>query len=39
MRNRYNPADSSYHDDIKGTEGIICSAVNILPTEFPKEVS
>ncbi|CAM8945341.1 unnamed protein product [Rhodiola kirilowii] len=35
---RYDPVDSSYHDDMEGN-GVICSAVDILPTEFAKEAS
>lgn len=34
---RYDPANDSYHHDIEGN-GIICSVVDNLPTEFPKEV-
>lgn len=34
---RYNAITNSYHDDMAG-EGVICLAVDILPTEFPKEV-
>ncbi|RWR95819.1 Saccharopine dehydrogenase / Homospermidine synthase [Cinnamomum micranthum f. kanehirae] len=35
---RYNPSGDSYHDDMDG-DGIICLAVDILPTEFAKEAS
>uniref|UniRef100_A0A1D1Z4G1 Alpha-aminoadipic semialdehyde synthase n=1 Tax=Anthurium amnicola TaxID=1678845 RepID=A0A1D1Z4G1_9ARAE len=35
---RYNPITDSYHDDMYG-EGVICLAVDILPTEFPREAS
>ncbi|WOG94156.1 hypothetical protein DCAR_0313449 [Daucus carota subsp. sativus] len=35
---RYNPFKNSYHRDMEGT-GVICSAVDILPTEFAKEAS
>jgi hypothetical protein len=34
---RYNPSTNSYHDDMEG-DGVICLAVDILPTEFSKEV-
>lgn len=34
---RYDPDDNSYHHDMEGS-GIICSAVDILPTEFAREV-
>lgn len=34
---RYDPFTDSYHDDMAG-DGLICLAVDILPTEFPKEV-
>lgn len=34
---RYDPLTNSYHHDMEGN-GIICSAVDILPTEFAKEV-
>ncbi|URE42381.1 Alanine dehydrogenase/PNT, N-terminal domain [Musa troglodytarum] len=34
----YDPFTDSYHDDMAG-DGLICLAVDILPTEFPKEVS
>ncbi|KAK6236637.1 Saccharopine dehydrogenase [Theobroma cacao] len=35
---RYDPLTDSYHHDLEGN-GIICSAVDILPTEFAKEAS
>ncbi|GMJ07576.1 LYSINE-KETOGLUTARATE REDUCTASE/SACCHAROPINE DEHYDROGENASE, SACCHAROPINE DEHYDROGENASE [Hibiscus trionum] len=35
---RYDPSTDSYHNDMDGN-GIICSAVDILPTEFAKEAS
>ncbi|XP_022147632.1 alpha-aminoadipic semialdehyde synthase isoform X2 [Momordica charantia] len=35
---RYDPVDDSYHRDLEGN-GVICSAVDILPTEFAKEAS
>lgn len=35
---RYNPFTDSYHDDMDG-DGVICLAVDILPTEFAKEAS
>ncbi|KAK3159292.1 hypothetical protein QOZ80_2AG0148270 [Eleusine coracana subsp. coracana] len=35
---RYNPSTNSYHDDMEG-DGVICLAVDILPTEFSKEAS
>ncbi|MQM08195.1 hypothetical protein Taro_041051 [Colocasia esculenta] len=35
---RYDPITDSYHDDMEG-DGVICLAVEILPTEFPKEAS
>ncbi|KAK4478988.1 hypothetical protein RD792_014495 [Penstemon davidsonii] len=35
---RYDPRDNSYHHDMEGN-GIICSAIDILPTEFAKEAS
>jgi len=35
---RYYPSNNnSYHDDMEGA-GVICLAVDILPTEFSKEV-
>lgn len=34
---RYEPLTDSYHNDMDG-DGVICSAVDILPTEFAKEV-
>lgn len=34
---RYDPFSNTYHDNIEG-DGVICSAVDILPTEFAKEV-
>lgn len=34
---RYDPLNDSYHHDMDGN-GVICSAVDILPTEFAKEV-
>ncbi|VFQ63406.1 unnamed protein product [Cuscuta campestris] len=35
---RYDPINNTYHHDMEGN-GIICSAVDILPTEFAKEAS
>ncbi|XP_042486504.1 alpha-aminoadipic semialdehyde synthase [Macadamia integrifolia] len=35
---RYNPLSDSYHHDMEG-EGLICLAVDNLPTEFAKEAS
>lgn len=35
---RYDPKNDSYHHDMEGN-GIICSVVDNLPTEFPKEAS
>ncbi|XP_024028450.1 alpha-aminoadipic semialdehyde synthase isoform X1 [Morus notabilis] len=35
---RYDPLNNSYHHDLEGS-GLICSAVDILPTEFAKEAS
>ncbi|KAK9274571.1 hypothetical protein L1049_021820 [Liquidambar formosana] len=35
---RYDPFNDSYHHDMEGN-GVICSAVDILPTEFAKEAS
>ncbi|XP_057538815.1 alpha-aminoadipic semialdehyde synthase isoform X2 [Amaranthus tricolor] len=35
---RYDPLIDSYHYDMEGS-GVICSAVDILPTEFAKEAS
>ncbi|KAL3535457.1 hypothetical protein ACH5RR_003918 [Cinchona calisaya] len=35
---RYDPFKDSYHSDLEG-DGVICSAVDILPTEFAKEAS
>ncbi|GER41742.1 bifunctional lysine-ketoglutaratereductase/saccharopine dehydrogenase [Striga asiatica] len=35
---RYDPNDNSYHHDMEG-DGVICSAVDILPTEFAREAS
>ncbi|XP_043721830.1 alpha-aminoadipic semialdehyde synthase isoform X2 [Telopea speciosissima] len=35
---RYNPCTDSYHHDMEG-EGLICLAVDNLPTEFAKEAS
>ncbi|GAB2291553.1 hypothetical protein Dimus_025807 [Dionaea muscipula] len=35
---RYDPLKDSYHYDMEGN-GVICSAVDILPTEFAKEAS
>ncbi|CAJ1940610.1 unnamed protein product [Sphenostylis stenocarpa] len=34
----YDPITNSYHDDMDGN-GVICLAVDILPTEFAKEAS
>ncbi|PON49418.1 Hopanoid-associated sugar epimerase [Parasponia andersonii] len=35
---RYDPSNNSYDHDFEGS-GLICSAVDILPTEFAKEAS
>lgn len=35
---RYDPLHDSYHLDMEGN-GVICSAVDILPAEFAKEVN
>lgn len=35
---RYNPFADSYHDDMDG-DGLICLAVDNLPTEFSREAS
>jgi alpha-aminoadipic semialdehyde synthase len=35
---RYDPSNNSYHDDMED-DGVICLAVDILPTEFSKEAS
>lgn len=35
---RYDPFTNSYHDDMGG-DGVICLAVDILPTEFSREAS
>lgn len=35
---RYDPLNDSYHDDMEG-DGVICLAVDILPTEFSREAS
>ncbi|XP_050218217.1 alpha-aminoadipic semialdehyde synthase [Mercurialis annua] len=35
---RYDPLNDSYHQDMEGN-GLICSSVDILPTEFAKEAS
>uniref|UniRef100_A0A0E0K614 Saccharopine dehydrogenase (NAD(+), L-glutamate-forming) n=1 Tax=Oryza punctata TaxID=4537 RepID=A0A0E0K614_ORYPU len=35
---RYDPSTNSCHDDMEGN-GVICLAVDILPTEFSKEAS
>ncbi|KAK3213308.1 hypothetical protein Dsin_018014 [Dipteronia sinensis] len=35
---RYNPLSDTYHHDMEGS-GVVCSAVDILPTEFAKESS
>ncbi|CAL0306925.1 unnamed protein product [Lupinus luteus] len=35
---RYDPITDSYHDDMEG-DGVLCLAVDILPTEFAKEAS
>uniref|UniRef100_A0A0E0NLU1 Saccharopine dehydrogenase (NAD(+), L-glutamate-forming) n=1 Tax=Oryza rufipogon TaxID=4529 RepID=A0A0E0NLU1_ORYRU len=35
---RYDPCTNSCHDDMEGN-GVICLAVDILPTEFSKEAS
>jgi len=34
---RFNPSNNSYYDDMDG-DGVLCMAVDILPTEFAKEV-
>ncbi|KAH0654707.1 hypothetical protein KY289_032385 [Solanum tuberosum] len=38
MDPRYEPFNDSYHYDLEG-KGVMCSAVDILPTEFAKEAS
>ncbi|WOL08513.1 alpha-aminoadipic semialdehyde synthase [Canna indica] len=35
---RYDPFTDSYHDNMEG-DGLICLAVDILPTEFSREAS
>uniref|UniRef100_A0A803M8V2 Saccharopine dehydrogenase (NAD(+), L-glutamate-forming) n=1 Tax=Chenopodium quinoa TaxID=63459 RepID=A0A803M8V2_CHEQI len=35
---RFDPLTESYHYDMEGS-GVLCSAVDILPTEFAKEAS
>ncbi|KAI4335142.1 hypothetical protein L6164_013815 [Bauhinia variegata] len=35
---RYAPLTGTYHDDMEGN-GVVCLAVDILPTEFAKEAS
>ncbi|CAE6162342.1 unnamed protein product [Arabidopsis arenosa] len=35
---RFNPLNNSYYDDMDG-DGVLCMAVDILPTEFAKEAS
>lgn len=35
---RYDPINNSYHQDLEG-DGLLCSSVDILPTEFAKEAS
>ncbi|KAM0874703.1 hypothetical protein ACQ4PT_037255 [Festuca glaucescens] len=35
---RYDPSTNLYHDDMEGN-GVICLAVDILPTEFSREAS
>lgn len=35
---RYDPLNNSYHRGMEGS-GVMCSAVDILPTEFAKEAS
>ncbi|XP_073140390.1 alpha-aminoadipic semialdehyde synthase isoform X2 [Henckelia pumila] len=35
---RYDPVNNSYHHGMEGS-GVICSAVDILPTEFAREAS
>ncbi|KAG0485247.1 hypothetical protein HPP92_009326 [Vanilla planifolia] len=35
---RYNPTTDSYHEDMNG-DGLICLAIDILPTEFSRESS
>lgn len=34
---RFNPSNNSYYDDMDG-DGVLCMAIDILPTEFAKEV-
>lgn len=34
---RYDPMKDSYHQDMEG-DGVVCSAVDIFPTEFAKRV-
>ncbi|KAG9144913.1 hypothetical protein Leryth_024026 [Lithospermum erythrorhizon] len=35
---RYDPLNNSYHSNMDGS-GVLCSSVDILPTEFAKEAS
>ncbi|ESQ53839.1 hypothetical protein EUTSA_v10024287mg [Eutrema salsugineum] len=35
---RFNPSNNSYYDDMDG-DGVLCMAIDILPTEFAKEAS
>lgn len=35
---RFNPTNNSYYQDMDG-DGVLCMAVDILPTEFAKEVN
>ncbi|CAH8274505.1 unnamed protein product [Arabidopsis lyrata] len=35
---RFNPSNNSYYDDMDG-DGVICMAIETLPTEFAKEAS
>ncbi|GMN42705.1 hypothetical protein TIFTF001_011913 [Ficus carica] len=35
---RYDPLNNSYHQDLEG-DGLLCSSIDILPTEFAKEAS
>ncbi|KAL0891443.1 hypothetical protein Bca101_015426 [Brassica carinata] len=35
---RFNPVNNSYYNDMDG-DGVLCMAVDILPTEFAKEAS
>lgn len=34
---RFDPTNNSYYNDMDG-DGVLCMAIDILPTEFAKEV-